>query len=141
MTIFFILELDFWSDVGPLGQPVDFLVSPQSRERIEHYLAFYSLDSEILIEDLQSEIDEEDSSYCKNDQLFNRPKRQNSLLDLLPFFSSQPRFPRSRLPRRFPGTKNNQLVQSITSTSSNHAIQNKPTSSFSPNNSSKPGMI
>ena len=146
----YFLEVDFWSEIGPESTRVDFLVDPLSQDRILHYLAFYGLDVDILIEDLQQEIDKEDVLSNQYKQKF-RPKRQNTLLDLLPFFSSQNR-PRRRpqqelfnfrvqeqprFPRKFPSNSGG-----TNSLSSPHPPQpTSPISSFEPQNSTNPGMI
>ena len=139
--------MDFWSEIGPESNKVDFLVDPLSRDRILHYLAFYGLDVDILIEDLQQEIDKEDVLSNKYKQKF-RPKRQNTLLDLLPFFSSQNRPRRrpqelfnfrvqeqQRFPRKF---ASNSGANSLSS--SQPPQPTSPISSFEPQNSTKPGM-
>lgn len=91
------------------------MVDPMNLDRISYYLAYHGVDFEVLIDDVQSAIDNEETgewSQAKNNklclcQLHNliildtkvpvaRNKRQNSLFDLLPFFTSQSR------PRRKP---------------------------------------
>ena len=145
------LEVDFWSEIGPESKSVDFLVDPLDQDRILHYLAYFGLDVEILIEDLQQEIDNEDNISLRE---VKRPKRQNSLFDLLPFFKSQSRprrkpqfsgFPleqqqsqQQRFPRKFPSNSGNKNV--VHTSSSHPPSPNSPISSFDPQNSTRPGM-
>ena len=146
----FYSEVDFWSEIGPDSTNVDFLVDPFDQDRILHYLAYFGLDVEILIEDLQQEIDNEDSTSLRE---VKRPKRQNTLFDLLPFFKSQTRprrkpqfsgFPveqqnqQQRFPRKFPSNSGKNTVH--TSSSSNPPSPNSPISSFEPQNTTRPGM-
>jgi len=143
-------EVDFWSEIGPDSTNVDFLVDPFDQDRILHYLAYFGLDVEILIEDLQQEIDNEDSTSLRE---VKRLKRQNTLFDLLPFFKSQTRprrkpqfsgFPveqqnqQQRFPRKFPSNSGKNTVH--TSSSSNPPSPNSPISSFEPQNTTRPGM-
>ena len=157
--IYIISDVDFWSEIGPESDQVDFLVEPFDQDRVLHYLAFFGLDVEILIPDLQQEIDNEDTQddapAPASLREVIRPKRQNSLLDLLPFFSSQaqsrprrkPQFSdfihseqphqQSRRPRKFPSNSNNgKNVLLRPSTSSSHPPpSNAPVSNFT-----SPGM-
>ena len=130
-------------------------MEPFDQDRVLHYLAFFGLDVEILIPDLQQEIDNEDTQddapAPASLREVIRPKRQNSLLDLLPFFSTQaqsrprrkPQFsdfihpeqqPRqqSRRPRKFPSNSNNgKNVLIRPATSSFHPPpSNAPVSNF-----------
>ena len=128
---------------------MDFLVDPLDQDRILHYLAYFGLDVEILIEDLQQEIDNEDTSLRE----VKRPKRQNPLFDLLPFLKSQSRprrkpqfsgFPveqqqqQQRFPRKLASNSGNKNV--VHTSSSNPPPPNAPISSFDPQNSTRPGM-
>jgi len=140
-------EVDFWSEIGPESEQVDFLVDPFTQDRILNFLAYYGVDVEVLIRDLQHEIDNEDGL-----EEVRRPKRQN-IFDFLDIFStqSQPRPRRkpqfadftvdqshqSRFPRKFPSNSNS---GKNTFTSSNPPSPTSPVSSFDPQNSTL-GMI
>ena len=134
--------MDFWSEIGPQSEKVDFLVDPIHQDRILHYIAFYGIDAEVIINDLQQEIDEEDSV-----KEVRRPKRQNTFFDLLSVFSSSQSRPRRkpqiteqfitdagqpRFPRKFPGSSNLNSVKSPSPSS--------PVSNFD-KNTTFPGMI
>ena len=116
-------EVDFWSEIGPESVQVDFLVDPFDQDRILHFLAYFGLDVEVLVEDLQHEIDNENGSGPQTHMAeVRRPKRQNSLFDLLDIFSTRsqsrprrkPQFAdftvdqsqSSRFPRKFPSNSN-----------------------------------
>lgn len=134
-------EVDFWSEIGPESVQVDFLVDPFDQDRILHFLAYFGLDVEVLVENLQHEIDNENGPGSQTGMAeIRRPKRQNSLFDLLDIFStrSQQSRPRrrpqfadftvdqtqsSRFPRKFPSNSGKN-----TFTSSN------PPLSFDPQN-------
>ena len=136
-----VLGVDFWSEIGPQSTKVDFLVDPFDLDRISHYLAYYGVDVEVIINDLQQEIDNEDST-----KEVRRPKRQNTFFDLLSVFSAQSRPRRKpqvtdftsdstqqpRFPRKFPSSNSN--LNKLTSPS-----QSSSTSNFDQNNSSSPG--
>ena len=136
-------EVDFWSEIGPESVQLDFLVDPFDQDRILHFLAYFGLDVEVLVENLQHEIDNENGPGSQTGMAeIRRPKRQNSLFDLLDIFStrSQQSRPRrrpqfadftvdqtqsSRFPRKFPSNSNS---GKNTFTSSN------PPLSFDPQN-------
>ena len=83
----FYSEVDFWSEIGPDSTNVDFLVDPFDQDRILHYLAYFGLDVEILIEDLQQEIDNEDSTSLRE---VKRLKRQNTLFSKISETNMEP---------------------------------------------------
>ena len=119
---------------------VDFLVDPFDQDRILHFLAYFGLDVEVLVEDLQHEIDNENGSGPPTNMVeVRRPKRQNSLFDLLDIFSTRsqsrprrkPQFAdftvdqsqSSRFPRKFPSNSNS---GKNTFTSSNPSLTSNP---------------
>ena len=118
------------------------MVDPFDQDRILHFLAYFGLEVEVLVEDLQHEIDNEDGA---SHQEISRPKRQNTLLDFLDIFSTRsqsrprrkPQFAdftvdqsqSSRFPRKFPSNSNS---GKNTFTSSNPSLSNNP--SFDPQN-------
>ena len=123
---------------------MDFLVDPFDQDRILHFLAYFGLDVEVLMEDLQHEIDNENGSGSETSTAeIRRPKRQNSLFDLLDIFSTRsqqssrprrkPQFAdftvdqtqSSRFPRKFPSNSNN---------GKNSFTSSNPPLSFDPQN-------
>ena len=58
---FLLLDIDFWSEIGSESQNVDFMVDPMNLDRISYYLAYHGVDFEVLIDDVQSAIDNEET--------------------------------------------------------------------------------
>ena len=115
-------------------------MDPFDQDRILHFLAYFGLNVEVLVEDLQHEIDNENAPSHQVAEI-RRPKRQNSLFDLLDIFSTRsqsrprrkPQFAdftvdqsqSSRFPRKFPSNSNS---------GKNTFTTSNPSPSFDPQN-------
>lgn len=138
-------DIDFWSEIGSETEKVDFMVDPLHLDRISYYLAYFGVGFEVLIDDVQTAIDNEETDTRLP---VARNKRQNSLFDLLPFFSSQarprrkPQFTdgetRNRHPRKFPSTSTSSFAPSPNSPISN--FDSKPQSGLGQSPCAKTGM-
>ena len=58
---FFFLDVDFWSEIGSETEKVDFMVDPLHLDRISYYLAYFGVGFEVLIDDVQTAIDNEET--------------------------------------------------------------------------------
>ena len=66
ITIFvFFLDIDFWSEIGSETEKVDFMVDPLHLDRISYYLAYFGVGFEVLIDDVQTAIDNEETGKVK----------------------------------------------------------------------------
>jgi len=141
--------VDFWSEVGPNSEQADILVDPYNVDRIKEYLSIHSISFQVEINDLQKEIDEENTvsdfedisdQYLPENK---RDKRQNSNveqqayrlfgLNLLPAFL-KPQARRRRKPQKPQSTSASNRVPRVIQSSSNPPTTNL----VSPANPSSP---
>ena len=63
--VIFFLDIDFWSEIGSETEKVDFMVDPLHLDRISYYLAYFGVGFEVLIDDVQTAIDNEETGKVK----------------------------------------------------------------------------
>ena len=64
--VIFFLDVDFWSEIGSETEKVDFMVDPLHLDRISYYLAYFGVGFEVLIDDVQTAIDNEETGEVKS---------------------------------------------------------------------------
>lgn len=64
------LDFDFWNSVGPVGAPVDIMVSPYKVNDLKAMAVTLEMDARVLMENVQDQIDSQQQSQSSNNGHF-----------------------------------------------------------------------